>query len=218
MQRAEKRRKKLEGELDELEFIQRGKYEASLMVIPEEPSNFYTEMSMNEIDSNVSVKEESKKYPAEFTIAEYLQPNVAVVENGVQTLLTEESIRELLEIREAHSKLLKQNKELKQENERLKNYVGDKGMGWSEVDFGKKELVGLRAQAFEYEQEILKLKGQLKMAKAPGSTSAAKDETQLKEKEQQIVILKQQQVKIMSLVKESNKRFNGLISVLTNVN
>lgn len=39
----------------------------------------------------------------------------------------------------------------------------------------------------------------------------------MKDKERQIGVLKQRQVQVMCLVKENNKQFNELISVLTEV-
>jgi len=162
-QKTKERIKKVEDDLENIELMQMGKYRPSLTIIQEESIN--NELSMyNGSDTNhtpyadslvnKNLVEEVKNSSVEFTIEGYLQAHTMTVDEEVQTVITEDEMKELLKLREAYEKVLNENKNLKQENERLKYSVKN-----NPSDYNMTES---KTRVAEYELEIAKLKEQLK--------------------------------------------------------
>ena len=94
-----------------------------------------------------------------------------------------------------------------------------------------KELERLKNQIIEYEREMAKLREKLKYLKDANERKIAQDKNEdnkwkeaceglkenIKNKEKEIIVLKDKQTEIMSLVRENNKQFNNLITILTEV-
>jgi hypothetical protein len=171
--KAEERRKKLERELDDIEFAQKIKYNLSLVEIPEEPSNCYTEMDESECKRETTCEETGSR------ILEELYAN----DNEVQTELVMNDIDKMSKevknmksqcksLKESLNKeiqgLRNENKKLKTEIERIKTvskenkFKNDKSKNYPKIN---KEVTELKILVGKYEEEIIKLKANLKYTK-----------------------------------------------------
>jgi len=170
-QKVEERRKQLEKELDDIEFAQKIKYNLSLVEIPEEPSNCYTEMDENEC-----------KRTCEETGSRMLEELYAN-DNEVQTELVISDIDKMSkEVKDMKSQcenlkeslnkeiqgLRNENKKLKNEIERIKTVSKENALRNDKVKNSSKtnkEVAELKILVSKYEEEIVKLKANLKYTK-----------------------------------------------------
>lgn len=172
--KAEERRSKLEKELDDIEFAQKLKYNLSLVEIPEEPSNCYTELDESECKKETTCEENTGSRILEELYnndseaqTEMLMGDIARMDREVK-----ESKRLCKSLRESLGRevqgLRSENKRLRGDVEKMKaaskenTLKRDKSCNSQKIN---KEVAELKMAVSRYEEEIVKLKANLKYTK-----------------------------------------------------
>eukprot|EP00826_Nyctotherus_ovalis_P017239 TRINITY_DN15065_c0_g1_i11.p1 TRINITY_DN15065_c0_g1~~TRINITY_DN15065_c0_g1_i11.p1 ORF type:complete len:253 (-),score=98.35 TRINITY_DN15065_c0_g1_i11:375-1133(-) len=172
--KAEERRSKLEKELDDIEFAQKLKYNLSLVEIPEEPSNCYTELDESECKKETTCEENTGSRVLEglYNIDTEAQTEMLMGDIERMDREAKECRRQRKSLRESLGReiqgLRSENRKLKGDVDRMKAASKENLLRRDRSSNSRqtnKEVAELKMLVSRYEEEVIKLKANLKYTK-----------------------------------------------------